>query len=289
MPKKNTNKNKKATKIVQKNLVNKQVETKEGKDKALLLFIISMCILLAAVILKKHVIPHIDINNNKEEIVIEDLDINSEQIKTLYNYVNVIGTGYDYFIGGDNIDLLTLDNKMKLILAFNLINEESLSNLIIPDDVYQKAMEGLLGENPYYINSEPFDVCVFKNINNENYNCFNVMYDSNTKNYNLTRIDSQLESCKDGYAKTIISAVKDNNQIIIKSGYAYVTNVCETKISVYDSEDKINLIGTIDNDNMNNNYYNVDITSFKDNIKTINYVFQLGSDNNYHFYKSYKE
>ena len=85
----------------------------------------------------------------------------------------------------------------------------------------------------------------------------------------------------------MLSAIKENNQIIIKSAYAYVTDVCSQKINIYNNNQKELLIGTVDNTNVENNYYNVDISLYKENLNTINYVFQIDSDGQYHFYKSY--
>ncbi len=269
------------------NLVNKPIEIeKEEKDKALLWFIIGATLLLIIVMYTKYVMPNKKQENNKE-ITTEQLDINSEEVKNLYQYVNVKGTNDDYFYTNEQIDLLTLDNNMKLILAFNLIDNNEISKLNISYNTYQKAMEQLIGKNPYYISSENFNLCTFKNINNISYNCYNIKYNNEVNNYTLTRLENNLELCKDGYTETVLSAIKENNQIIIKSAYAYVTDVCSQKINIYNNNQKELLIGTVDNTNVENNYYNVDISLYKENLNTINYVFQIDSDGQYHFYKSY--
>lgn len=152
-------------------------------------------------------------NTNSTTIEEGSLDITSEQILTLYNKVsNTKSKDYNnYYFMQDKLLVENMDNKFRLLLAFNSINDTQQG---LTNDKMKEAYANIFGDLEY--KAESFDS-----------NCIEYTYDDKTLMYTASSSTTCSSGCN-SKQEEILSAYQYADRIEITTVVAFI-NTCELK------------------------------------------------------------
>ncbi len=233
----------------------------------------------------------------------KDLDINSELVQNLYSRVTygINNVRYDKFIKEPIVTIDNLTNYDKFYYALSLAQntdfldtgtatEQSQIQYTLNASKLDSFMRDFFGDNITYDKKTTINY-TFANVNKQGFNKGTLMYDDNTKKYNIVFTTKDIPTTQSIGSKKFFSELKDairlNEDEIELTEYIVYTKCSPNPSKTYTCmlyKDYENSIKIRDRDAVSNDT----VLNFEDypNHTTIKYVFKKNSENNYSFKSS---
>ena len=238
----------------------------------------------------------------KEEFK-KDLDLNSELVQKLYSRVTygINNIRYDKFIREPIVTIDNLTNYDKFYYALSLAQnndfldtgsatEQSQIQYTLNASKLDSYMREFFGDNITYDKKTTINY-TFANVNKQGFNKGTLMYDDNTKKYNIVFTTKDIPTTQSISSKKFFSELKDairlNEDEIELTEYIVYTKCSPNPSKTYTCmlyKDYENSIKIRDRDAVSNDT----VLNFEDypNHTTIKYIFKKNSENNYSFKSS---